>query len=267
VTPERHVSDAQRAIEAREVRRDKAARYLPPPPEASREQPSGTAHYLAATLVVSAGPHPDAARVAPIHGRIIVAERVRRAAIELDRAMTGRRLGWRRAPDPRQRPRGTPCPICTAVCCTCDGDTAHMHYALDAITAHLRRRIPPPLNALDPLHGELEAANRDARRIAGVSDVHLVLKAPCPGCDSRDLVADCTSVNQADWSIRCRNRLCVCRGPGCGCGCAVRYPGKAHRWNARDGQWHDLAARLGITRAALLADILAPPRAARRARA
>jgi hypothetical protein len=117
--------------------------------------------------------------------------------------------------------------------------------ALHVITTHLHNGTP--FDVLQDLLDALERANRNARRAAGADQTLLVLKAACPACDSRDLVADCTSPDSNEWSIRCRNRLCECKGTGCPCGSAVRYPGKQHRWAAGLGQWHDLAAKLGVT--------------------
>jgi hypothetical protein len=254
---ERHVSAAQAQIEDREVRRDRDSRYLPTvdrPPGV----PSGAVRHLAVPPPSSVGPHPDAARVSPIHGRVIVAEQLWRAAAALHLAVYGTPI-QHRAADPRVRPPGTACPVCAAARgCWCDHDDMQVAAALHVITAHLTGGLPSE-EPLPGLLSALERANREARRAAGAYVTLLVLKAPCPACDGRDLVADCSSPNRDEWSIRCRNRLCVCAGPGCRCGCRVRYHGKQHRWQAGTGQWHDLAGRLGVTYRQLYQQAARPP--------
>lgn len=254
---ERHTTAAQQHIEDREVRRDRAAQHLPAPAAGTPDVPSGAVRYLVRTPGTPVGPHPDAARVSPIHGRIVVAAQLRRAAEALHTAARGTRLHWR-LHDPNLRPPGTRCHVCrTGGHCRCDTDDAQVSAALHVISTHLAD--PPAETHLLALHAALERANREARRAAGAADVHLVLKAACPACHARDLVADCTSPNRDEWSIRCRNRLCQCTGPACSCGTMTRYDGKAHVWPATHGQWHDLATRLGVTLTALIADAMRRP--------
>jgi hypothetical protein len=239
---ERHITPLQAQIEEREARRDREARYLPPT-HARPGVPSGATRLIAVPPPSSVGPHPDAARVSPIHGRVIVAEQLWRAAADLHHAVHGTPIE-RRVINPRTRAPHTPCPACTAASgCWCDSDDMQVAAALHVIGTHLETGI----QYLDCLLPVLEKVNRDARRAAGALETLLVLKAVCPACDARDLVADCSSPNRDEWSIRCRNRLCTCAGPGCPCGSAVRYQGKQHRWAAGKGQWHDLANRLGVT--------------------
>jgi hypothetical protein len=239
---ERHITPQQAAIEEREARRDREARYLPPT-YASPGLPSGAARYLAVPPPSSVGPHPDAARVSPIHGRVIVAEQLWRAAADLHLAVHGTPIE-RLVVNPRTRPPDTACPACAARSgCWCDRDDMQVAAALHVITTHLEAGA----HHLDCLLPVLERVNRDARRAAGALETLLVLKAACPACDGRDLVADCSSPDRDEWSIRCRNSLCTCAGPGCPCASAVRYAGKQHRWQAGKGQWHDLAGRLGVT--------------------
>lgn len=250
---ERHIDATQQAIEDREARRDRAARHPPPPPPPTADIPSGASRALVVHRPIVAGPHPDAARVSPIHGRIIVAALLRRAADDVHHAATGNRLRWL-LPDPGTR-GAVPCTACRAAgTCGCDSDDVQVEAALAEILGHLEHLDDA---ALTDLHTALFRANRDARRAAGAADVCLVLKAACPACDSRDLVADCTSRSRDEWSIRCRNRLCACTGPGCRCGTPIRYPGKTHVWRGAGGGWHDLADRLGVTYAALFAQATA----------
>lgn len=255
---ERHITAEQQGIEDREARRDRAARHPLPPPPSSHELPSGAARAVNGTHPpMASGPHPDAARLSPIHGRIIVAAQLRRAADALHTAVTGGPFGWK-ITDPGARPAGALCGVCGRSGCGHDLDDAQTHAAL-AVMGALIGQGDADEAALAALHWALERANRDARRAAGAADVHLVLKAPCPACDNRDLVADCTSPKREEWSIRCRSSLCRCQGPACRCGCAIRYPGKHHVWPADNGGWHDLAARLGVTYQALLMQATGTP--------
>jgi hypothetical protein len=249
---ERHISVEQQRVEDREARRDRAARNPPEPPPVSRGLPSGAGRAaLGVHPPIAAGPHRDAARLSPIHGRIIVAAQLRAAADGLHAAVFGAGFAWALS-DPSCRAVGESCGVCGGGRCGCDVDDAQAAAAL-AVIGELLRRGDAPDEALSVLWGALERANREARRAAGVADVCLVLKAACPACDSRDMVADCTSPRREDWSIRCRNTLCRCAGPGCRCGCAIRYPGKQHVWPADGGGWHDLAARLGVAYPLLVA--------------
>lgn len=259
---ERHITAEQQGIEDREAARDRAARHPPAPPPSSHALPSGAARAVNGVHpAMAAGPHPDAARLSPIHGRIIVAAQLRRAADTIYAvAAGGARFEWR-VPDPAARPAGSRCGVCDHYSCGHDLDDAQVHAALAVITGVIAQADVDD-NALHALHFALERANRDARRAAGAADVHLVLKAACPACNNRDLVADCTSPKREEWSIRCRSSLCRCAGPGCGCGCAVRYPGKHHVWPADNGGWHDLAARLGVTYQALMVQATGSPTAA-----
>lgn len=252
---ERHVTAEQAAVEAREVHRDRQARYLPPAAAGTADRPSGAARYLhALPPSMAAGPHADAARVGAVHGRIMVSSMLRRAAEHTHAQIRGK-LTWRlRDPNPRA---GTPCYVCKAVeQCGCDLDDAQVATALHILTVHLQSMGEAAAQTLLP---SLQRINQQARRAAGAADVLLVLKAACPACDSRDLVADCTSPNRDEWSIRCRNGLCQCAGQGCACGRIVRVPGKPHLWPAARGQWHDLARKLGVPLAGLIADAMRRP--------
>jgi hypothetical protein len=253
---ERHMSLARARVEGREARRDRDARYLPSvlrPPDI----PSGAVRFLSVPPPSTTGPHPDAARVSPIYGRILVAGQLWQAAARMHEAVYGTAIR-RLLRDPANRPAHLPCQACGHTGgCGCDFDDLHVAAALHVITTHLRSDVIE--GELRSLLAALERANRDARRIAGAAETLRVLKAPCPVCDCRDLVADCTSPNRDEWSIRCRNALCRCKGPGCRCDAPVRYEGKAHRWAAATGQWHDLAARLGVSYTQLLADAVRRP--------
>jgi hypothetical protein len=98
--------------------------------------------------------------------------------------------------------------------------------------------------------------DRQIRRAARTGEVLLVLKAACPACGRRDLVANCTSEDQERWSIRCRSPLCSCRGAGCSCGHPTPVEGRAHLWRAGDGSWHRLARQLGVSQTDLLGELL-----------
>lgn len=253
---ERHITAEQAAAEDREVRRDRLARHLPQPARGNRDTPSGVTRYLHVPPGSATGPHADAARIAPIHGRIIVAAMLRRTAEMVHLAVEGHALTWV-LHDPRQR-TGATCHLCgTAAVCGCDIDDVQAQAAMHVISARLGAGLDE--DTLAGLLRDLQRANREARRAAGAADIALVLKAPCPACDSRDLVADCTSPNRDEWSIRCRNTLCRCAGQGCACGRIVRVPGKGHLWPAARGQWHDLARKLGVPLHGLLADAMRRP--------
>jgi hypothetical protein len=145
----------------------------------------------------------------------------------------------------------TPCWVCRRVGpCRCDLADAVMSIAGD-ILGHELGLVADPEVASSAL-AVLEKANDISRRAARVDAAEIHLRAACPACDRRELVADVSALDPSHWLIRCRSDMCRCDGAGCPCGRLVRYRGRPHRWPAEEwGGEQGLAARLGVDLRAL----------------
>lgn len=269
--PAGYVSEEQRRIEGVQVRKDRAAAFL-----AVQKGRIPTPHPDAAR------PGPVAARSVVVDQVRRLTERlwaVHRGGEQLHWPVTdptGRPLtlgcwycesaGLTKVVDEHHQPAEPdvvdgPCPMCKGtatlpnlapcwVCnrvgpCLCDLADAVMSIS-EHILGHELRLIRDPDLAADAL-AVLEKANQTARRAARVDAAEIHLRAACPACDRRELVADVSSPNPANWLIRCRSDLCRCKGPGCRCGRPVRYQGRPHRWPT--SEWDGpsgLASRLGV---------------------
>jgi|GEM_PF-1740909 len=274
---ERHLSPEQEAAESAQVRKDRHA--------AAEALKAGRA---------GAGPRPDVARVSAVVARVDVARRLTvlagttastilgqripdpaartttgicwpcagrgdriQAATAALPAMPGSVLAWAPCPDcaGTGRTAPPPCWLCGATGrCRCDHCDATVALLLDDLDRRAEQLDGDQLQHAVDTVTRVDQTCRRAARITG--DVDLVLKARCPACGARDLVAMCRSPKPSDWQIRCRNDVCQCAGHACPCGCPTRYAGKRHVWPARDGVWHDLAARLGVTTTDLVGEVL-----------
>lgn len=229
--------------------------------------------------LTGAGPHADAARVAPVAARAFVAHELRllleRLAGEgavfavLDPAsrrltarcrwchgsrVVGMPTGW--AWDwPADPPE---CPLClgtgevpAAVRCVACGsvtvcDCDHADAVVSQAAPLLRKQIRAIVD--DETAGDalrvVERCDRAARRAAGVAEDRRVIKAPCPACGRHELYAEVSSVDRSAWVVRCGYYGCACAGPACGCGRPVRWPGRRHLWPAREWDGPSGLARL-----------------------
>lgn len=176
-----------------------------------------------------------------------------------------RRLhGWASTPEPGRCGRcggqgsvlaGNPCTVCGVThSCSCDSDDAFASWSLSILRGDLGHVADPEL-AADALR-VLERADRHARRAAQAGDDNQRrLRAACPACDRRELVAQVGSPKHDEWAVRCMAPLCVCDGPGCGCGRPVRVRGRRHLWPAREWDSESgLSALLGVRVPDLLPD-------------
>lgn len=117
-------------------------------------------------------------------------------------------------------------------------DTERFSAACDYLAVTVPR-LDVPL--VEEIGDDLSTADRVARAIAGVGSDERPVKAECPACEHRSLVADVGPANPADWTIRCTWTTCRCRGVDCGCNRPVRWPGRRHQWPRRE---FDQLARL-----------------------
>jgi hypothetical protein len=282
----RRWSAAAERVEADQVRRDKRA--------AQRALSGGAGADVGLRLgsrghpSVPAGPHADAGRIGPIGARLQVVTELRAAA---EQALTAAGLRVHaRVRDPAAGRPGLDCPWCAGtgvlgkpadwsggwpdpacplcggfaqlcrLCrgvgpCGCDLSDAVVHACL-----HLCRWLAAQLDpvAACALADRLTRISNYASGVLGLGPVDLRwLSAPCPACARRELYAEVSSPDPADWSVSCRSPLCACGGPGCGCGRPVRWPGRRHRWPS--AEFAALAERLGVQQAVLLARQPAAP--------
>ena len=98
-----------------------------------------------------------------------------------------------------------------------------------------------------------EAATLAERAAGAGTDVRRLPGNPtpeCPVCRSRELIAEVSSPDPREWSIRCTGPDCTCQGShACACGIGQpRRKGRPHLWPAAtwDGPT-GLARRLGVT--------------------
>lgn len=88
----------------------------------------------------------------------------------------------------------------------------------------------------------LAAADRLARRVAGVDSDRRHLATACPACGRRSLYAEIGSPNHQEWAVLCGRDDCRCRGIDCACRRPGRCYGTPHLWPEKE--WTQLAAVL-----------------------
>lgn len=270
-TPAMYVSEQQQRIEADQVRKDRAAAFLAvqkgrvptPHPDAARPVPvaaRGTVVDMVRRLTERLwADHRDGAPLLwPIRDPTTRPPMI--GCWYCERAGVTTVVNEHRQPGEPEFHTGT-CPVCRGqaqlanlapcwVClrvgpCRCDLADAYM-VAVGQILGGELGRIRGEATAAAVL-SVLEKANEITRRAARVDAAEIHLRAECPACRRRELVADVSHLDPANWIIRCRSDLCRCNGAGCACGRPVRYKGRPHRWPTSewDGD-HGLASRLGV---------------------
>lgn len=114
--------------------------------------------------------------------------------------------------------------------------------ALNWISLNIIRLSPDDRPILNTAYRTLTASANLAEYIAGCGPDLRPLAAECPACGYRTLCWDCTSPEPAEWSVRCTNPNCRCRGRNCPCQHPDRQPRTPHVW--LESSWDLLAARL-----------------------